>query len=130
MSRQEKYPKLSKNLSEAIAEFGEVFNIDSLGLKKRGFIESIRRNNNVLAVLELGSRKALIWTKEKGQRKLVLLSPEGGSEDRDRFERWAEKSETSLLRKRGIRLEYAPRGDINEFEWGADGDVVIRRKQQ
>lgn len=131
MSRQKKFPSLSKVLSAAITELGDVFDINSLHSRKLRFIKSIREDNNVLVTFELcQKRRMLIWTKEKGRRMLVLLSPESGQGDRDRFNEWIGKPAALVLRKRGIRLEHAPHGEAVEFEWGADEDVVIIRRKQ
>jgi len=125
MSRKwNEYPRLSKNLSEVITELGKVLSVNSLGVKSRGFVTSIRQDNNQVAVLDLGPLQALVWTKEGGRRKLILWRPECGSEGRDSFDRWKETPAAKLLEKRGVRLEYAPHGSLEEItRYGPDKDM-------
>lgn len=124
MSRWNKYPRLSNNLSEVIAELGKVLNVNSLSVKKQGFVTTVRKDNNVIAVLALGPRQALVWTKERGQRKLILWCPDCGSEGRNRFNDWRNKPAAALLEKRGVRLEYVPHGSLEEItRYGPDEDM-------
>ena len=126
MSGKKKFPQLSKNLSSAISELGEAFDINSFRSRKLRFVKSIRENNNVLVMLDICEKgRVLIWTKERGKRKLILLSPEAGLEDRDRFKRWVEMPAASMLRRRRIHLEFTSRGEAIEFKWGADDDVTV-----
>ncbi|MCP6719952.1 MAG: hypothetical protein KJI72_01320 [Patescibacteria group bacterium] len=124
MSRQKRSPPLSKILSAAITELSEVFGIDSICSRK--FVESIRKNKKVLVMLELDQkRRTLIWTKERRKWKLILLSPEGGPRDRVRFNEWKGRPAALMLSRWGIYLGHAPHGEVIEFEWGVDDDMIV-----
>ena len=124
MKAGKQYPSLTGSLLGVIKDFSAVFGVDSLTGRAQTFIKKIRQHHNSLVVLKVGPRKALVWTKEHGKRKIILWSPEGGLEERNRFDSWTRMPEAALLKKRGVRLEFAPHGELSEItHYGADEDL-------
>lgn len=119
------YPGLEKNLLEAIKEFSEVFAVDSLTVKSRTWAESIRRDHNRVATLPAGPGRNLIWTKERGKRKIVLQTSGSRLDIGDKFKAWLEMPWTSKLVRRGIAISTSPwTTSPNEVAQGADDDML------
>ncbi len=117
------YPKLRKNLLEAVREFGELF---GLRPKKVGeWADGIRKDVNRVAVLPVGEGQNLVWTKEGGKRKIVFQTPKSHLEVGAAFYKWLSMPRASELRKRSIAISLAPHTlRPEEVVWGRDKDAL------
>lgn len=118
------HPRLKENLLGAAKEAGKIFGVNSIASKAEVFAEDIRKDNNKIATLPIGPHN-LIWTKERGRRKLVFQTSQSYLEVKARFEEWTNMPWTRELRERGVTIELSSRTlNPREVIWGADEDMA------
>lgn len=121
--------KLRKHLLEMVREFSEVFGI---GLPKNtnGWADGIRQNHDRAATLPVGGGRNIIWTKEKGQRKLVFQTPQSYMEVEGAYRRWLAMPSIVGLKKRNIFVGLSSHTlRPEDVIWGADEDVLPPNSQ-
>ncbi len=119
-----KLSKLKKHLLEVVGEFSEAFGVGSLPGRKV-WADGIRRNVKRVAVLPVGGRQNLIWTKEDSQRKLVFQTPRSYLEVRAVLDKWLGMPWTSRLKNRKIVVGFSPHTlRVEDIVWGADEDML------